>query len=83
MIISEAELLGIDISKLEQERPSHPIQQRIHRDHAAKAKIYWQWKKFETLKPQDRFDYKKEYKFSKAQLALIEEIIERKKANGR
>lgn len=83
MIISEAELLGIDVAKLEQERPSHPIQQKIHRAHEAKAKVYWQWKRLESLKPQDRFDYKKDYKFTKAQLDLIEEIIERKKANGK
>lgn len=80
-MFSEAELLGIDMSKLMAEMPSHPTQIKNRRQHEAKAKLYWDWIKIQN-EDSSKFSSKKEYKFTDAQLRLVEQIIERKKSNG-
>lgn len=73
--MNEAQLRGIDMAALRRESPSHASQIELRRAHEAKARAYWAMKN-EPAKKKTRH----EYQFTRAQLAIVEEIIARKKA---
>jgi len=49
-----AALLGIDLAELERERPDHPDQVALSREHTRKAELYWSFRRHE-LPPDDEW----------------------------
>lgn len=74
--MNEAQLRGINLERLRTESPSHPKQVRIARAHRHFAETYWAKQRSLPLPKRER----PKYNFTEAQLALIDDIVERKKA---